>query len=676
MNKAGHSFFQPPRRWQFLPSWRRGVGRNPLHRLGLIAVLLCWPVVASAQVVKLLDYTNVVRFNHTDNLDAVAWTAPFFNDSNWSSGSGLLAFEDNPALLPLIRTALPSPANLEPPGHAVYFRAHFNYPFNRLAILTLSNYVDDGAVFYLNGIEMRQIRLAAGPVNHLTLATGSSTENEVDVFNSVANSLIVGDNVLAVSVHQSASTSADIVFGSTIWAEVIAPLTITADPQDQVAAVNGSVAFSVAVSGTRPSFRWQFMATNGSTFANYGNATNATLALANLAANQAGFYRCVVTNPVHSVTSAVARLALTPDITPPRLVSAIADETTNWIILTFSERLLFTTATNLRNYRITELGGTNELTATNAAVNASLVRLKVPPWVGYPGPSPRDYVLTVNNVADSYTNVIAPDTRIGIAFWRPVLPMNAFWNWCEDFDLTGQDWTSPAYNEATNEWYSGGQWIIPDPVWDPVGRAAFYFPVVPSYWPWSPGNTVLTFGHPCYYFRTRFVTRPDASPPQTLRVKYLADDGAVFYLNGVELFRDNLPDGVVDYRTPAISQPGSAPVEQIKNVAVTNCAAGTNVLAVELHPFSTLPLIELGIAFRVNVDATVAPIVPSGFSPFRPWLGLARISDGAVVISWMATACVLQTKSRVEDEWSDLPGATSPFTNAVTATRFFRLRCP
>ena len=635
-----------------------------------------------AQVVKLLDYNNAVRFNHTDNLDGVAWTARAFDDFAWPSGPGLLAFEDNASIVPLIRTVLPSPVNLTPAGHAVYFRAHFYYPSDRPAILTLSNYVDDGAVFYLNGTEMKRVRVTANPVNHLTLATSSITESTVDVFESAVTNLVAGENVLAVSVHQNSTTSGDIVFGSTIWAEVIDPINIAEQPQDQVVQLNQSFAFSMAATGTLPSYQWQFMATNSGDFVNIGTATYPTYSQTWAAVGQAGSFRCIVTNLISAVTSQVATLTLLPDLVPPRLLGAIASDTTNNIIATLSEPVLFATATNPNNYRITELGGTNVMVVTNVQVNNSQGRVRlwtVQRWQGVP---PRDYLLTVNNLADTATNPIAPDTRIGIAFWRPAVPMNAFWNWCEDFDLTGQDWTSPAYNEATNEWYSGGQWIIPDQNWDPVGRALFYFPVAPlgGYTvSGGPLNTVLTFGRTTYYFRTRFVLPPNTSSAGVIKFGYLVDDGAVFHLNGVEVMRVSVPPGPLAYATLASGQRGSfAYAQSSQDLTVTNLMGGTNILAVELKPASTLPFVEYGICFGAEVSVASAPTVPPAGLPLLPvpLLEIARAGDGGIVLRWEAPCCVLQTKTRVEDTWSDLPGVTSPFTNAVNATRFFRLRCP
>src|SRR6185436_15334547 len=95
-------------------------------------------------------------------------------------------------------------------------------------------------------------------------------------------------------------------------------------------------------------------------------------------------------------------------------------------------------------------------------------------------------------------------------------------------------------------------------------------------------NTTLPAGRTHYYFRAKFTL---ASPPDltSLRLTTVIADGAVFYLNGTELLRWNMPAGGVNASTLAVSNvPGPAylgPFE-LPNTALVN---GTNVLAVELH---------------------------------------------------------------------------------------------
>ena len=96
--------------------------------------------------------------------------------------------------------------------------------------LLLSNYVDDGAVFYLNGAEVYRLRVAAAPtaITYTTTATGvacagtaqsgDAATNCPDLFTltgSALTNLAQGDNVLAVEVHNY-GTLADIVFGSAL----------------------------------------------------------------------------------------------------------------------------------------------------------------------------------------------------------------------------------------------------------------------------------------------------------------------------------------------------------------------------------------------------------------------------------------------------------------------------
>lgn len=85
-----------------------------------------------------------------------------------------------------------------------------------------------------------------------------------------------------------------------------------------------------------------------------------------------------------------------------------------------------------------------------------------------------------------------------------------------------------------------------------------------------------------YYFRTTFNL---AGEPQftALKLNTVMADGAVFYINGTEVLRLNMPAGVVNASTLAVSNIPS-PVHSgpfiLPNSALTQ---GTNLLAVELH---------------------------------------------------------------------------------------------
>ena len=50
-----------------------------------------------------------------------------------------------------------------------------------------------------------------------------------------------------------------------------------------------------------------------------------------------------------------------------------------------------------------------------------------------------------------------------------------------------------------------------------------------------------------------------------------------------------------------------------------------------------------------------------------------------VIVRWLTSGCYNYTLQRADDlvtgSWTDMPGASSPYTNSVTATaRFYRLK--
>ena len=94
-------------------------------------------------------------------------------------------------------------------------------------------------------------------------------------------------------------------------------------------------------------------------------------------------------------------------------------------------------------------------------------------------------------------------------------------------------------------------------------------------------QTELPRGPMTYYFRTTFDFDGDSDVADVL-FQPVVHDGAVVYLNGVEVLRHNMPPGAIGYATAAVSDRDVftargpvLPPELVRN--------GTNVLAVELH---------------------------------------------------------------------------------------------
>jgi hypothetical protein len=178
--------------------------------------------------VLVFDLTNVWRYT-TNNLDAdPAWKTRAYDDAAWPAGPGLLwvdtrAGGPNPAVQPR-NTEMPTNLVTRLPFSTYYFRTHFalSEPLAGLA-MTFSNYLDDGAVFYLNGVEIQRAFMPATAISNATLATsykcttGDATCPYVFTLSgALTTNLLAGDNVLAVEVHNFSANSPDITFGAAL----------------------------------------------------------------------------------------------------------------------------------------------------------------------------------------------------------------------------------------------------------------------------------------------------------------------------------------------------------------------------------------------------------------------------------------------------------------------------
>jgi len=166
---------------------------------------------------QVFSITSAWRYQQSANLDATAWKTPAYDDLTWPSGNGLFGLESC-GCLPV---AISTPLTVSAGQPTYYFRRHFNFTgsSNGVALL-FSMLLDDGAVVYLNGTEVQRIGMAGGPVTYASYATRSvdnaTTYDGFLLSGSQLASLVAGDNVLAVEVHQINSGSSDIVFGCTL----------------------------------------------------------------------------------------------------------------------------------------------------------------------------------------------------------------------------------------------------------------------------------------------------------------------------------------------------------------------------------------------------------------------------------------------------------------------------
>ncbi|MCU1368824.1 MAG: hypothetical protein JWO77_18 [Ilumatobacteraceae bacterium] len=192
------------------------------------------------------------------------------------------------------------------------------------------------------------------------------------------------------------------------------------------------------------------------------------------------------------------------------------------------------------------------------------------------GPTATSYTDTVaTNVAHTYV-ITSFDTNGNVRASSPVsttvqanpdlLPSGASWRW--SFTEAGQPdgWTQPGFDDST--WATGS------------GELGFGDSDEKTVISTAPAPRPLTA-----YFRTQ-VTVEDPAAFATVLADVIRDDGAVVYVNGVEVGRDNMPAGPAGPSTKAVIGISDRTAEKTP-VSITIPAsafhAGVNMIAVEIH---------------------------------------------------------------------------------------------
>ena len=203
-----------------------------------------------------------------------------------------------------------------------------------------------------------------------------------------------------------------------------------------------------------------------------------------------------------------------------------------------------------------------------------------------------------------------------------LIPRGAVWKYLDNGSNQGTAWKELGFNDSS--WKSG--------------PARFGFGgdgevTTTSFGPDANNKYVTT------YFRKTF----DVATPAlvtALNLNLLRDDGAVVYLNGTEVRRDNMPTGTI---TPATFASGTIPNadEQVyfpSTVPVSLLVSGNNVIAVEVHQANaTSSDLSFDLDLRgANIPPSVGIASPSNNGSFAAGANItltanASDSDGTVL---------------------------------------------
>ena len=145
-----------------------------------------------------------------------------------------------------------------------------------------------------------------------------------------------------------------------------------------------------------------------------------------------------------------------------------------------------------------------------------------------------------------------------------LIPFQDSWKYLDNGSNEGTNWRSLTFNDK--KWKTGN------------GKFGYGL---------SGLKTIIDAGKKENYITTYFRKTINISNPSSFKdytFNVLRDDGIVVYLNGSEVFKNNMPAGNINYNTYASAQAtDNGSVEQTFTVPATAFVNGNNVIAVEIH---------------------------------------------------------------------------------------------
>lgn len=239
-----------------------------------------------------------------------------------------------------------------------------------------------------------------------------------------------------------------------------------------------------------------------------------------------------------------------------------------------------------------------------------------------------------------------------------LVPHGSLWNYLDDQTDPGTSWREPLFNDSG--WSNG---LAPLGFGD--GDEATVIR-------WKIDEVPIITA----YFRKQFVS-PDPARFAGVFLRLHRDDGGVVYLNGQEVFRSNMPEGPVDYRTYAASSIGVGPEESEIYFPIllppSVLTEGTNTVAVEIHQITQFSSTDASF----DCELIAFPAADS------MELSIVQTHDGLVLSwpAWTERVALFSTENLDIPDWrrtSDVPVQVDsrwevriPFP--VDGTLFFKL---
>ncbi|MFD2512318.1 Ig-like domain-containing protein [Pontibacter locisalis] len=146
-----------------------------------------------------------------------------------------------------------------------------------------------------------------------------------------------------------------------------------------------------------------------------------------------------------------------------------------------------------------------------------------------------------------------------------LIPYGSSWNYLDNGTNEGTAWRASTYDDSG---------------WK-TGNAKFGYGI-------NDASTAISYGSSpnkkfiTAYFR-KSINISDITVFSSFTAQIQRDDGVVVYINGVEVYRNNLPGGTISYTTLATDAKDNGSVSQAFSIASSVFKTGSNIIAVEVH---------------------------------------------------------------------------------------------
>src|SRR5688572_16231219 len=169
----------------------------------------------------------------------------------------------------------------------------------------------------------------------------------------------------------------------------------------------------------------------------------------------------------------------------------------------------------------------------------------------------------------------------------PLITYGSSWTYLDNGSDQGIGWRSLSFNDSF--WKTGN---------GKFGYGTSGLTTVISYGP-NPSQKYIT----TYFRKTIFLTDPSSFTAFSAGV--LRDDGVVVYVNGVEVYRNNMPKGSINYSTFGKDAADNGTVTQSFTINKSLFVSGNNVIAAEIHQKTVT---NADLAFDLQLSAEGATI--------------------------------------------------------------------